>query len=112
MTGSAAASGWRIWALRVLASIALSPIPGVILAIWLSALFRDSSQGGGVAWSHPLYLIGITLGGILFVYLSGGRGFDPVTGYYPMYGWLALGVLVNLLLFCRPWRILRRTKVS
>jgi hypothetical protein len=112
MALSAAISVWRVWAFRVFASAALSPIPGVILAVWFTALFRDPAHGGGVDWSHPLGLVGLTLGAIFFVYLTGGRSFDPVTGFHPMYGWLALGTLLNLLLFWRPWRSLKRPIAS
>ncbi len=100
---------WRVWALRVLVSAALSPIPGVILSIWLPQL---NSAHPAVDWSHPLYLIGGTIGAIVFVYMSGGRSYDFVTGFHPMYGWLALGTVINLILLCRPWRGRHLAKLS
>jgi hypothetical protein len=91
-----------------LIAVALCPISGVMLAVWTNAFFGDHSHDGGVAWSHPLYLIFATLSAIVFVSLSGGRGWEPAHGFYPMYGWLALGVLINLLLLSRPWRLINR----
>jgi hypothetical protein len=101
-------TAYWFWSKRLLIAILLSPIPGVILAVWIHAIFGKHAPGNGVAWDHPLYLIGATLAAIIFVYLSGGRGWEPSNGFYPMYGWLAVGVIVNLIILAKPWRAMRR----
>jgi hypothetical protein len=67
-------------------------------------VFVDRSHAGGIAWDQLLYLIGATMFAMVFVYFSGGRGWEPVHGFYPMYGWLARGAIVNFILLSRPWR--------